>query len=88
MEINSQPADPRKFTQLEATILEEDGAFTVTVRLHNHRKKSEVAWGQEIAPTIEMASSMIGALAEQFPIPQKHIAIHIDMKHFRDGTFH
>ena len=31
---------------------------------------------------------MIGALAEQFSIPQKHIAIHIDMKHFRDGTFH
>jgi hypothetical protein len=50
--------------------------------------RSEVAWGQEIAPTIEMASSMIGALAEEFSIPQKRISIHIDMENFRDGTLH
>jgi hypothetical protein len=76
------------FTKLEARICEEDGAFTVTVRLKNRRKKSEVAWGQEIAPTIEMASLMIGALAEQFSIPQKGISIGIDMENFRDGTLH
>jgi hypothetical protein len=76
------------FTWLEARIREEDGAFTVTVRLQNHRKESEVAWGQEIAPTIEMASSMIGALAEEFSIPQKRLSIHIDMENFRDGTLH
>jgi hypothetical protein len=76
------------FTRLEARIREEDGAFTVTVRLQNHRKKSQVAWGQEIARTIEMASSMIGALAEEFSIPQKRILIRIDMETFRDGTLH
>ena len=76
------------FTRLEARIREEDGAFTVTVRLQNHRKKSDVAWGQEIAPTIEMASSMIGALAEEFSIPQRRISIRIDMKNFRAGTLH
>jgi hypothetical protein len=71
MEIKNQPAGQRIFTRLEAKIREEDGAFTVSVRLQNHRKKSDVAWGQEIAPTIEMASFMIGALAEQFSISQK-----------------
>lgn len=88
MKIKNQLADPGKFTWLEASIREEDGAFTVSVRLRNHRKKSEVAWGQEIAPTIEMASSMIGALAEQFSIPQKRISIHIDMEDFKAGTLH
>jgi hypothetical protein len=88
MNIKNQLTGPGKFTWLEARIREEDGAFTVTVRLQNQRKKSEVAWGQETAPTIEMASSMIGALAEQFSIPQKCISIHIDMENFKDGTLH
>ena len=88
MKIKNQLGALRTFTRLAARIREEDGAFTITVRLQNHRKKSEAAWGQEIAPTIEMASSMIGALAEQFSIPQKRISIHIDMKNFRDGTLH
>jgi hypothetical protein len=88
MKIKNQAASLRKFTWLEARIREEDGAFTVTVRLQNERKKSEIAWGQEIAPTIEMASSMIGALAEEFSIPQKCISIQIDMENFREGTLH
>jgi hypothetical protein len=88
MKTKNQLAGLGTFTSLEARIREEDGAFTVTVRLQNHCKKSEVAWGQEIAPTIEMASSMIGALAEEFSIPQKHISIHFDMENFKDGTLH
>jgi hypothetical protein len=88
MKFNNQPARMGPFTRLAARICEEDGAFTVTVRLQNHRKKSEAAWGQEIASTIEMASLMIGALAEQFSIPQKRISIRIDMQNFRDGTLH
>jgi hypothetical protein len=35
-----------------------------------------------------MASLMIGALAEQFSIPQKRISIRIDMENLRDGTLH
>jgi hypothetical protein len=88
MKIKNQLAGMGTFTRLAARICEEDGAFTVTVRLQNHRRKSETAWGQEIAPTIEMASLMIGALAEQFSIPQKRISIRIDMENFRDGTLH
>ena len=88
MKIKNQLAGMSAFTRLAARICEEDGAFTVTVRLQNRRKKSEVAWGQEIAPTIEMASLMIGALAEQFSIPQKRISIRIDMENLRDGTLH
>jgi hypothetical protein len=88
MNTKNQLAGLGRFTRLAATIREEDGAFTVTVKLQNHRKKSEAAWGEEIAPTIEIASSMIGALAERFSIPQKRISIHIDMKNFKDGTLH
>ena len=88
MKIKNELVDPATFTRLAARIREEDGAFTITVRLQNHRKKSEAAWGQEIAPTIEMASSMIGALAEQFSIPQKRISIHIEMENLRDGSLH
>jgi hypothetical protein len=49
---------------------------------------SQGAWGEEIAPSIEIASSMIGGLAAQFSIPQKCISIDIGMSNFRDGTMH
>ena len=55
-----------KFTRLHARIVQEDGAFTVRVRMLNHLKQDEYAWGQEIAATIDMASSMIGLLASSF----------------------
>jgi hypothetical protein len=76
------------FTRLYVKIRQEDGAFTILVRLQNHLKTEESAWGQEIAATIEIASSMIGALAEQYSIPQQCISIDIGMENFRDGTLH
>jgi hypothetical protein len=76
------------FTRLYAKISQEDGVFTVSVRLQNHLKKSDAAWGEELAPSIEVASSMIDALAAQFSIPQEHISIAIRMETFRDGTQH
>jgi hypothetical protein len=48
------------FKRLHAHITEEDGAFTVNIRMRNHLKPDERAWEQEIAATIDMASSMIG----------------------------
>ena len=63
-------------------------AFTVSIRLQNHLKKSETAWGEKLAPSIEVASSMIGALAAQFSIPEKCISIEIGMENYRDGTRH
>ena len=76
------------FTRLYARIIEEDGAFTVNVRLLHHLKKGEGAWGQEIATSIDMASSMIDSIAKQFCIAQSCISVSIAMDRFKDGTFH
>ena len=88
MILNNKRVGKSTFTRLYVNIREEDGAFTVSVKLQNHLKQWEAAWGQEIAPSIEVASSMIGSLAEQFSIPQKNISIDIGMENFRDGTLH
>jgi hypothetical protein len=76
------------FTRLHAYIVQEDGAFTVSIRLHNHLNESESACGEEIAATFELASSMVDALATRFEIEQTCISISIVMQQFRDGTFH
>ena len=76
------------FTRLHARILEEDGAFTVQVRMLNHLNQEQSAWGEEIAPTIDMASLMIGCLANQFKIAEGCISIKIIMSNFRDSTLH
>ena len=76
------------FTRLQAHIVEEDGAFTVRVRMLNHLKREQSYWGEEIAATFESASLMIGSLAKQFFIPQNGIAIKLVMRRFKDGTLH
>lgn len=76
------------FTRLHAHIVEEDGAFTVRVRMLNHLNHDRSCWGEEIAPTFDMASLMIGSLASQFSIPQGCISIKIIMRRFKDGTLH
>ena len=76
------------FTRLYAKIRQEDGAFTVSVRLQNHLKPNEAAWGEQVADSIEMASSMIGGLAVEFSIAQEFISVDIRMDNFRDGTLH
>jgi hypothetical protein len=76
------------FTRLHAQITEENGAFSVSVTMHNHLKEDDKAWGIETAPSIEMASGMIGLLAEQFSIPQNCISINFVMDNFKDGTIH
>ena len=84
----SKHASKCNFTRLHAHIVEEDGAFTVRVRMLNHLKKDESAWGEEIAATFDLASVMIGALASEFSIPQNCISIKIVMSRFKDGTMH
>ena len=56
------------FTRLHARITQEDGAFTVSVRMLNHLKHDEKVWGEEIATSIDMASLMIDSIAKQFCI--------------------
>jgi hypothetical protein len=76
------------FTRLHAQITEEEGAFTVKIRMLNHLNHHEDAWGKEIVSSIEMASGMISSLARQFSIPQNCISIKIAMTNYRDGTLH
>ena len=76
------------FTRLHARITEEEGAFTVSVRMLNHLKPDERAWGQEITPSIDVASSMIDSIAKQFCISKKFISIQIVMRNFKNGTLH
>jgi hypothetical protein len=76
------------FTRLHARITQEDGAFTVSVRMLNHLKHDEGAWGEEIAASIDMASSMIDSIAKQYCISPSGISVSIVMAHFKDGTFH
>lgn len=78
----------RSFTRLDAHVVEEDGAFTVRIRMLNHLQPSEGAWGEEIAATFDMASAMIGSLAAEFSIPEKSISIKIVMRRYKDGTIH
>jgi hypothetical protein len=76
------------FTRLYAKVYQEDGAFTVSVRLRNHLKPTEAVWGEEVVDTIEMAGSMIGDLAAEFSIPQEYISIDIRMENATGGTLH
>ena len=76
------------FTRLDARITQEENVFTVTVRLFDHRKQGEGAWGEEIATSIDSASLMIDAIAQKYCISQKHISVSIVMDSFKDGTFH
>ena len=76
------------FTRLQAHIVEEDGAFTVRVRMLNHLKQGQSCWGEEIAATFETASLMIESLANQYSIPQGCISIKLVMRRFKDGTLH
>jgi hypothetical protein len=53
--------------------------------MHNRLKE---AWGIETASSIEVASTMIGQLAQRFSIAQNCISIKIVMDNFKEGTLH
>jgi|SRR6266545_5489393 len=77
------------YTHLFACISEEDGGYTVQIRLYNHRAGAEnAAWGEEIADSLETASELVGAVAGEFSIPEAHIKIEIRMANLTDGTHH
>ena len=80
--------DSPSFTRLDARILQEENVFTVTVRLFDHRRQGEGAWGEEIAASIDSASRMIDAIAQKYSISQEHISVSIVMDNVKDGTFH
>jgi hypothetical protein len=83
----STPSQP-VFTHLNARITEQDGAFTVSIRMYCSSWEQDRAWGEEIAPSIEIAGEMISALATRYAIPQERVTIHLVMTNASDGTRH
>ena len=77
-----------RFTHLAACVSEEDGSFTVQVRLSDEAEPQNRAWGEEIADSFEMASAMLGDLAAIYSIPRAHIEITLRLENSRDGTRH
>jgi len=80
----------RRFTHLFARITEEEDSYVVQVRLHNGVTVSPdaVAWGEEIAETIEAASAMIAGLATRFSIPEDRIILEVRMDNVSENTLH
>jgi hypothetical protein len=81
---SSEPA----FTHLSARITQEEGAFTVSIRMYCSSWEQDRAWGEEIAPSIEIASEMISGLAARYAIPQDRITIHLVMTNPGGSTRH
>jgi len=79
---------PPRFTHLAACVSEEEGGFTVQVRLYHQAKPKNRAWGEEVADSFETASAMLVDLAAAYSIPQSHITISVLMENARDGTRH
>ena len=76
------------YTDLFASISEEDEGYTVQVRLYDQTKPENAAWGEEVTDSVESASMLVGALAAEFSIPQARIKIEIRMNNMRHGTRH
>lgn len=76
------------FTHLSARITQVERSFTVSIRMYCSSWEQDRAWGEEIAPSIEIAGEMISALATRYANPQNRITIHLVMTNACDGTRH
>ena len=86
--LDSGSSDAR-FTNLFACISEEEeDSYTVQVRLYSQATPEDTAWGEEMADSLETASMLVAALAEEFSITQARIKIEIRMLDPRGGTRH
>jgi len=79
-----------RYTHLFACISEEEdnGGFTVQVRLYNDVKRDNPAWGEEITDCFETASNLVAALAAEFSIAPERVELEIRMHKASDGTRH
>ena len=80
----------KQFTHLFARITEEDDCYVVQVRLHNETTppfEGELR-GEEDVESIESATEMIAALAEEFSIPQERIKLELRMEDILENTRH
>jgi hypothetical protein len=85
--VQSESDEPH-FTDLFASISEEDEGYSVLVRLYDDARPENAAWGEEIADSVETASMLVEALAAEFSIPQARIKIEIRMSNLTTGTRH
>jgi len=76
------------YTDLFASISEDEDGYTLQVRLCNEMRPEDAAWGEEVAETLETAALLIAALAAEFSIPQARIKIKIRMNNVTRGTRH
>ena len=77
----------RRYTRLDARITENEGAFRVSVRLLNHRKKGQGASGEEIASSINIATAMIDSIRAIWYWAEGHLRQNYHGE-FQEGTFH
>jgi hypothetical protein len=77
-----------RYTRLFACISEEEGGYTVQVRLSNEMHPEDSAWGEEIVDSFETASGLVTALAGEFSIAQACIKLEIRMHDHKQGTRH
>ena len=82
-----KPNAPR-YTHLSALLSQEDGCFTVQIRLYDEASPNKGICGEEIADSIETASALLDTLAEAYAIPQHRIKIRVQMENAREGTRH
>src|SRR5690349_7956277 len=68
-----------RYTHLFAVVSQEDGCFTVQIRLYNEATPNKGLCGEEIADSIETASALLDTLAEAHSIPQQRIKIRMQM---------
>ena len=83
-----QRSGASRYTHLSAYVSEEDGCFTVQVRLYDEAQPENGAWGEETAESIEAASEMLEQVAATYAIPQACIKIRVRMANPREGTRH
>jgi hypothetical protein len=77
-----------RYTHLSACVSQEDGCFTVQVRLYDEAQPKKGIWGEEIADSIETASALLKVLAEAYSIPQDRIKIRMQMDNASEATRH
>ncbi len=76
------------YTHMTAWVTEEEGSYTVQVRLRHEAKPANAAWGEEISESLEAASALLHALAAEFSIPQSRVDIRLRLENLQDGTQH
>ncbi|HEY7244442.1 MAG TPA: hypothetical protein VH678_11240 [Xanthobacteraceae bacterium] len=76
------------YTHLFAWIIEEEGSFTVQVRLSSNSNAESTAWGEEVTDCFETACMLISTLAAEFSISTDRVKIELRMDNSREGTRH